>query len=72
MTSQITRISYDGPFRQLSTAPANSSITVRDLCPTIQNMSSQNSKRIMKKRQDENYDSLNAKEVSLTRCLINN
>lgn len=31
MTSQIIRISYDGPYSQLSTAPTSVSITVRDL-----------------------------------------
>ena len=34
MTRQITRISYEGPYRQLSTAPINVSITVRDICTT--------------------------------------
>ena len=54
MTSQITRISYDGPFRLFSTAPANSSITVRDLCAsTIKCMSTQNTANTTKVRKDE-------------------
>lgn len=54
MTSQITRISYDGPFRQLSTAPANFSITVRDLCATtIQCMSNQDATDNTQTQQNE-------------------
>lgn len=57
MTSQITRISYDGPFRQLSTAPANFSITVRDLCATtIKCMADQNTAYTTKTRKDEITD----------------
>lgn len=57
MTSQITRISYDGPFRQLSTAPANFSITVRDLCtPTTKCMSSQDTANNPKTQHNENRE----------------
>ncbi len=41
MTSQIIRITYDGPFRQLSTAPSDFSITVRDLYSSIDVKASQ-------------------------------
>lgn len=54
MTSQITRISYEGPFRQLSTAPANVSITIRDLCAnTCKNISNQDTENIFQAQKDE-------------------
>ncbi len=33
MKEQVIRISYDGPFRELTTAPTSFTMTVRDLCP---------------------------------------
>lgn len=57
MTSQITRISYDGPYRQLSTAPSSVSITVRDLCTTINIVqSNQDAANNTQTRQDEKRD----------------
>lgn len=32
MDSSTIQITYNGPFRQLTTAPGNCSITVRDIC----------------------------------------
>lgn len=56
MTSHITRISYDGPFRQLSTAPAIFSITVRDLCASTNiNVFSQDTENNTQ-QQDKNRD----------------
>ncbi len=32
MSTNLVRISYNGPFGQLATTPSNYSITVRDIC----------------------------------------